>query len=72
MINEKQRLQEERGSGCIISKLKLRMGNAYSKFVMDCLHAEAGSSSSAEEEFDDSLDVQETIVSTHQRLGRTS
>ena len=68
MIKEKQRLLEERGSGSIRSELEFRMGNAYSKLVMDCLQAEAGSSSSAEEGFDDSLDVQETIVSTLRNL----
>ena len=68
MMKEKQRLLEERGSGSIRSELEFRMGNAYSKLVMDCLQAETGSSSSPQEEFDDSLDVQETIVSTLRSL----
>ena len=68
MIKEKQRLLGERGSGSIRSELEFRMGNAYSKLVMDCLQVEAGSSSSAEEEFDDSLDVQVSIVSTLRSL----
>ncbi|KAM0801414.1 hypothetical protein BDR22DRAFT_847355 [Usnea florida] len=57
MIKEKQRLLEERGSGSIRGELEFRMGNAYSKLVMDCLQVEAGSSSSAEEEFDDSIEA---------------
>lgn len=68
LIREKQRLLEERGSGSIRSELEFRMGNAYSKLVMDCLQAEAESSSSSEEEFDDFLDVQETTVSTLRNL----
>lgn len=68
MIKEKQRLLEERGSGSIRAELEFRMGNAYSKLVMACLQAETGSGSSVEEEFDNSLDVQETIVSTLRSL----
>ena len=68
MVQGKQRFLEERGSGSIRAELEFRMGNAYSKLVMDCLHAETNSSSLADGEFDYSLDVQETIVSTLRQL----
>ena len=64
MVKEKQRFLEERGSGSIRAELEFCMGNVYSKLVMDCLHAETQSNSSADEEFDDSLEFQESIVST--------
>ena len=48
--------------------LEFQMGKVYSKLVMDCLNAEPNPSSSADEEFDDPLDVQETIVSTLRKL----
>lgn len=68
LIKAKQRLFEEQGTGSIRAELEFRMGNIYSKLVMDCLHAETQSSSSENEEFDDSLDVQESIVSTLRRV----
>lgn len=68
MVKEKQRLLEERGSCSIRADLEFQMGKVYSKLVMDCLNAEPNPSSSADEEFDDSLDVQETIVSTLRKL----
>ena len=46
-----------------MSEIEFRMGNVYSKLVMDCLHAETTLSSLTDEDFDDSLDVQENIVS---------
>lgn len=64
MVKEKQRLLEEQGSGSIRAGLEFRMGNVYSKLVMDCLHAETQPSSLEDDEFDDSLEAQETIVFT--------
>lgn len=68
VIKEKHRLLEERGSGSIMSEVEFRTGNVYSKLVMDCLHAETTSSSLTDEDFDDSLDVQENIVSMHRNM----
>lgn len=67
-VKEKQKVLEEQGSGSIRAEIEFRMGHVYSNIVMDCLHADTKSSSSVYEEFDESLDVQETIVSTLQRL----
>ena len=64
MVREIQNSLEEQGSRSIRAGLEFRTGNVYSKLVMDCLHAETQSSSLADDEFDDSLDLQETIVST--------
>ena len=47
-----------------MTEFEFRMGNVYSKLVMDCLHAETKSSSLADDDFDDSLDIQEKVVST--------
>lgn len=68
MVKERQRFLEERGSGSIRAELEFRMGHVYNKLVMDCLHVGTVSTSSADEEFDDSLDIQETIVSTLRNL----
>lgn len=68
MVKEKQRLLEERGSHSIRAEIDFQMGNVYSKLVMDCLHAETKPSGSADEEFDNSLEFQETIVSTLRNL----
>ncbi|CAF9909703.1 hypothetical protein IMSHALPRED_008447 [Imshaugia aleurites] len=68
MVKEKQKLLEELGTGSIRAELEFQMGNIYSKLVMDCLHAERKCSSSADEELDDSLELQETIVSTLRNL----
>ncbi|CAD6569584.1 MAG: hypothetical protein ASARMPRED_002956 [Alectoria sarmentosa] len=68
MVKERQRFLEERGSGSIRAELEFRMGHVYNKLVMDCLHVGTVSASSADEEFDDSLDIQETIVSTLRNL----
>ena len=64
VIKERQMLLEERGNGSILIEIEFRMGNVYSKLVMDCLHAATKSSILGDEEFDDTLDVQENIVST--------
>lgn len=68
MVKEKQRLLDEQGSGSIKAETEFRMGVVYSELVMDCLHAGTKSSSSADEEFDDSLEIQESIVSTLRNL----
>ncbi|CAD6584444.1 MAG: hypothetical protein ASARMPREDX12_001659 [Alectoria sarmentosa] len=68
MVKERQRFLEERGSGSIRAELEFRMGHVYNKLVMDCLHVGTISTSSEDEEFDDSLDIQETIVSTLRNL----
>ena len=68
MVKEKQSLLEARGSGSIRAEVEFRMGHVYSQLVMDCLYAGTLSSSSADEEFDDSLDVQETMVSVLRNL----
>ena len=64
VIQEKQAFLEERGSGSIRAGLEFRMGNVYSELVMNCLNAQTHTSSSADEEFDDGLEFQESIVST--------
>ena len=64
MVKDKQIFLEERGSGSIRAELEFRMGNVYSKLVMDCLDAKSQSPSPADEGFDDGLEVQERIVST--------
>lgn len=68
MVKVKQDFLEERGIGSIRAELDFRMGMVYSKIVMDCLHAEMQPSSSADNEFDDSLEFQESIVSTLRRM----
>ena len=68
MVKEKQKFFEEQGSGSIRAEVEFRMGHVYSKIVMDCLHADTKSSSSEYEEFDESLDFQETMVSTLRKL----
>ena len=68
VVREKQRLLEERGSDSIRAELEFRMGKVYSDLVMDCLHAENQSSSPGDEEFNDSLESQEKIVSTLRNL----
>ena len=68
MVKEKQRFLEERGCGSISAELEFRMGNAYSKLVMDCLQAETQPQSSADEEFDESLEFQESMVFTLRRI----
>ena len=40
------------------------MGNVYSELVMSCLNAQTQSNSPADEELDDELEFQESIVST--------
>ena len=70
MVMEKQKFLEERGIGSIRAELEFRMGEVYSNLIMDCLHAETQSSSSADEEFDDSLEFQESIVSTLRSMSR--
>ena len=64
MVKEKQAFLEERGSGSIRAGLEFRMGKVYSELVMNCLNAQTQSSSPADEEFDDGLEFQESIVST--------
>lgn len=68
MVKVKQDFLEERGIGSIRAEPDFRMGMVYSKIVMDCLHAETQPSSSADNEFDDSLEFQESIVSTLRRM----
>ena len=67
MVKEKQSLLEERGTGSIRAELEFRMGTVYSDLVMDCLDAET-QPSSEDEEFDESLESQERIVSTLRNL----
>ena len=68
MVKEKQKFLEEHGDSSIRAGLEFRMGNIYSKLVMDCLHAQIRSSSSADEDFDDGLEFQESIVSTLRKM----
>ena len=64
MMKEKQAFLEERGSGSIRAGLEFRMGSVYSELVMNCLNAQTQSISPADEELDDGLEFQESIVST--------
>ena len=68
IVQENQRLLEERGNDSIRAELEFRMGKVYSDLVMDCLHAENQSSPSEDGDFDDSLESQEKIVSTLRNL----
>ena len=64
MIKEKQRFLEEGGRGSIRAGLEFRMGNVYSELVMKCLNTQMQSSSPEDEELDEGLEFQESIVST--------
>lgn len=68
MVKVKQDFLEERGISSIRAELDFRMGEVYSKIVMDCLYAETQPSIPADNEFDDSLEFQESIVSTLRRM----
>lgn len=69
MSGEKQRLLGETGRGSIYAELEFNMGAAYAQIVARCLHASSGVKNGVDEEdFDDSLDIQENSLATLHRL----
>jgi Prion-inhibition and propagation len=71
MLGEKQRLLGETGRGSVFAELKFNMGAAYAQNVARCLQASSQSVKigADDEDFDDSLDIQENSLATlHQLL----
>lgn len=70
MFGEKQRLFDETGRGSIFAELEFNMGAAYTQAVMWCLEVGPDVTHGVDDEdFDDSLDIQEnTLAIFHQLL----
>lgn len=66
MVGEKQRLLRETGPGTILSELRHRMGTAYGRIVMNCLHAPTNQLGKDDEEYDESIDIQEESLTALQ------
>lgn len=62
MFGEKQRLFDETGRGNIFAELEFNMGAAYTQAVMWCLEAGPDVHGVDDEDFDDSLDIQENTL----------
>lgn len=68
MDSEKQRLLHETGPRTINADLQYRMGTCYSQIVMRCLHASESQEGEDEEEFDQSIAIQEESLTTLKQL----
>lgn len=62
MVGEKQRLLRETGPGTIIADLKHRIGETFTNVAMKCLHAPTEATGQEEDDFDDSLNIQEECL----------
>jgi serine/threonine protein kinase len=69
MFGEKQRLLDETGRGSIYAELNFNMGTAYAQAVMRCLQAGPYVKRGVDDEdFNDSLDIQENSLAILHRL----
>jgi Prion-inhibition and propagation len=68
MMSQRQRLLQGPGYDRLRSELEFRMGHAYARVVRSCLYAGMTSNGGLDEDFENSIDVQEDVLATLRKL----